>query len=1021
MTEGDSGRGDEVASIIEVYLNIFNDLFSAFMQRGLDFAAERTVPYIEQVFKVFPEVFMGFRLELLELNYYILLENSRRVDKKEMFLGLQMLIKVMYSEGREILKDVRGVVSAKTKAAIMRNYDVLEEHGLLKGLPEGIIGFRGELKEVRLPYGKGFIEIDVPKDAEVLSVKKTEPMKDLALRLKAALKAPMGCEELPRIVGEGDRVALIIDDHTRRTPTREILPIVLEEIEKRTRNITLVVATGVHRRLTKREIREKVGDAKYPVVVHDASSNLISVGKMYMGTELALNSTVAEADFVLSIGTIEPHPYAGFSGGAKCILPGVAGRDAIVTSHLLNVYPGCAVGVLKGNPMREEIENAGKLANLRFIVNTVLGAGGEVLEVVCGDPSKAFIRGVEVCREAYTVEFGEKADIVIATPGGHPKDSTLYLSLRGLRTGELMLKEKGTIILVAKCEEHRGGSEHEKALKELLKGDPRDLISFSLLKKYNLVLVSEIGREGSTLNGVEVYDDPDRALRTVISRVGLDAGIILVPSIYVIPKMRISEKVQLATIMNSMEEGICIIDDAMKIQYMNPYLLKEFGMDAIGRSCFEVFAGLEQTCPGCRAGEEISLHKTETLEVSSNGKTYLVTHSPITNPDGSVMVLEILKDITERKKLDQELKKSEEKYRNLVEKMNDGLGVIDSLGRITFSNKRFAEMLEYRTGELVGKEVFSLFNEENKKVLKRELAKREGGESSVYEIEFTSKTGKQVPTIISATPLLDEKGNHIGSFAVVTDISERKKLERQLKEYSEHLEQMVEERTRELQRSNELKDLFTDIMRHDLLNPVGVIKGLSEFASMDVSPEERRRLIERIQGNARKLEAMIQSAATLAKVEAVEKLDFEEHDLYEILKGVISDFKPLLKEKGMKVKFEGKRRCPARVNPSIGDVFSNLLSNAIKYSPENTRITVGVMEEKGGWKVYVKDRGMGIPDKHKEAIFERFKRGGKKGVTGTGLGLAIAKRIVDLHKGRIWVDDNMPRGSVFYVTIPEEV
>lgn len=236
--------------------------------------------------------------------------------------------------------------------------------------------------------------------------------------------------------------------------------------------------------------------------------------------------------------------------------------------------------------------------------------------------------------------------------------------------------------------------------------------------------------------------------------------------------------------------------------------------------------------------------------------------------------------------------------------------------------------------------------------------------------------------------------------------------------HSRELADKVQKRTAELERSNQMKDLFTDIMRHDLLNYVSVIKGLSEIVSRDV-PEEHRPAIERIRKSAEKLENMIQNAAKLAKIEASEKLEFKECDLCEILEGVISDLKPLLREKHMKVRLEGRRTCPAKVHQSIEDVFTNLLSNAIKYSPENTTVTMGVTEEDESWRIYVKDQGEGIPDEYKEVIFDRFMRGGKKGVKGTGLGLTIVKRIVKLHNGRVWVEDNPLGGSIFYVRIPK--
>jgi signal transduction histidine kinase len=136
------------------------------------------------------------------------------------------------------------------------------------------------------------------------------------------------------------------------------------------------------------------------------------------------------------------------------------------------------------------------------------------------------------------------------------------------------------------------------------------------------------------------------------------------------------------------------------------------------------------------------------------------------------------------------------------------------------------------------------------------------------------------------------------------------------------------------------------------------------------------------------------------------------------MRKVISDFTPMFRNTGMRVEFFGEEKCIAQVNPHIEEIFSNLLSNAVKYGPENTRITVGIKSDGKDWLVSVKDRGNRIPDEYKEIIFERFKRIEKRGVKGTGLGLSIVKRIVEIHKGKVWVEDNPDGGNIFLVTIP---
>jgi signal transduction histidine kinase len=238
----------------------------------------------------------------------------------------------------------------------------------------------------------------------------------------------------------------------------------------------------------------------------------------------------------------------------------------------------------------------------------------------------------------------------------------------------------------------------------------------------------------------------------------------------------------------------------------------------------------------------------------------------------------------------------------------------------------------------------------------------------------------------------------------------------------------------ELLKSNELKEMFTDILRHDMLNPAGITKGMTELALMEEKDPEKRSILLEILESNEKLIDIIKSASKLAKLESIEKQELRKEDLGYILRRIVKDISHLAKEKNMKIKIKARGKFPALVNPLIYDVFSNLLSNAIKYSPENSDIIVVIEDDGQNWKISVEDYGEGIPDEYKEAIFERFKRVKKRGVKGTGLGLAIVKKVVELHGGKVWVEDNImeyrddegrtrvkKQGSIFYVTIPKGI
>ena len=229
----------------------------------------------------------------------------------------------------------------------------------------------------------------------------------------------------------------------------------------------------------------------------------------------------------------------------------------------------------------------------------------------------------------------------------------------------------------------------------------------------------------------------------------------------------------------------------------------------------------------------------------------------------------------------------------------------------------------------------------------------------------------------------------------------------------------LEKQRVELEQSNNLKDLFIDIMRHDLLNPATVSKDIAKMAFEEEEDLEKKELIKRILKNNEKMITMIENASLLAKIESGEKIEVKETELTKVLRKAALDMTPQADEKNIKIIIDLKDEYLALTNPLVYDVFSNLINNAIKYSPKNSKIEVGIDEDGEYWNIYVADNGLSIPVEDKEAIFDRFKRAHKGGVKGTGLGLAIVKKVVEAHKGRVWVEDNPDGGSIFFVLLPK--
>ena len=289
------------------------------------------------------------------------------------------------------------------------------------------------------------------------------------------------------------------------------------------------------------------------------------------------------------------------------------------------------------------------------------------------------------------------------------------------------------------------------------------------------------------------------------------------------------------------------------------------------------------------------------------------------------------------------------------------------------------------------------------------------------------------PKTIMSVPIVFHK-NLLGTILIefLTDVSEdvQKFLLRVVSQFGiainnaqsyimvQNMAQELQEYSGQLERSNQLKDLFTDILRHDLLNPAGLVRGFTDVLMNMETDEKHKELLNKVHNNNEKLIDLIETASKFAKLESTEELEFVRNDIGEIFKNVVDNFTQPAIDKEIKIEFLADGEYFAKANTIIEDVFSNLLSNAIKYSPDGSRIIIDIQDADTNWRISVTDFGFGIPDEDKPKLFQRFKRMDKKGIKGTGLGLAIVKRIVELHGGDVGVENNPAgQGSVFWVTI----
>jgi PAS domain S-box-containing protein len=241
---------------------------------------------------------------------------------------------------------------------------------------------------------------------------------------------------------------------------------------------------------------------------------------------------------------------------------------------------------------------------------------------------------------------------------------------------------------------------------------------------------------------------------------------------------------------------------------------------------------------------------------------------------------------------------------------------------------------------------------------------------------------------------------------IARDVTDIKRAEAELACYAANLEE-----------ANRLKDLFTDIMSHDLLNPAAVSRYFVDRLRQGETDPQRMQLIDTIERNLCKLITMIENVSVYSKLKETQAITGQALDVGEVVRRILADIEDELLTAGISLEGPAAGVYPAFVHPMFANVVANLIGNAVKYAAGGKRIAVGIESRGEQWVLSVTDWGEGIADAQKQSVFKRFERLGKEGVKGTGLGLAIAKRIVELHKGSIWVEDNPEGGSIFRVSV----
>ena len=404
--------------------------------------------------------------------------------------------------------------------------------------------------KLQFGFGTGVQEADVPERNLLGVLHANEVSLELTgeAEVRRALEAPIGSPRLRELVHPGEKIAIVTSDITRPMPTYKVMSALLDELYAagvRREDVTLVFALGSHRRHTPQEQQKLAGERAGNEIrcVDSDPDDCVHLGTTKAGTPVDITRVVAQADRRICLGNIEYHYFAGYSGGAKAIMPGVSTRSAIQANHSMMVRPEACAGALETNPLRMDIEEAGAICGIDFIVNVVLSEHKEIIRAVAGDPVAAHRAGCRFLDRIYRKELPQAADIVLVSQGGAPKDLNLYQTQKALDNARHAVKQGGIIVLIGSCKEGLGEKVFEQWMtkspspdamierigRDFQLGGHKAAASAMTLKKADIYLVSDL--EDDFVRSIFLTPQPDvqTALDRAFAVLGPDATVLAMP------------------------------------------------------------------------------------------------------------------------------------------------------------------------------------------------------------------------------------------------------------------------------------------------------------------------------------------------------------------------------------------------------------------------------------------------------------------------------------------------------------
>lgn len=407
--------------------------------------------------------------------------------------------------------------------------------------------------QTKIAYGKQYLEFSIP-DEKLIGILHSpdHPIKGSNEEIvRHALQNPLGKVKLPQLIKEKNarNAVIIVNDVTRPTPYQSILPPLLEEIETtgiKPEDIKLIIATGIHRANTDAENLSIFGRevcSRYTIESHNCDADLKSLGYLSNGMELSINRTVAEADLLITTGLVGLHYFAGYSGGRKSILPGVAARKLIEANHQMMSDARACLGNYHDNPVNDIMLEAAGRAGVDFTINVVTAGKNAIAFAAAGDIYEAWIKAVKYCEASSVVSIEEKAELVIAGCGGYPKDINMYQAQKALDAAVLAVKDGGCIILLAECREGLGEETfaawineatcpqdiNNRFFRHFELGGHKAYAICRILEKAEIMLYSSLDDETVKKLFMTPVHDIERAIKLALDRWGSQARILLIP------------------------------------------------------------------------------------------------------------------------------------------------------------------------------------------------------------------------------------------------------------------------------------------------------------------------------------------------------------------------------------------------------------------------------------------------------------------------------------------------------------